>query len=160
MKQRVTIALAAALALVAIAINGCGSSDGEDAEASAGLPKAVYIQKGDRICQANYAKRGQLLTRLGKKFSGGKDLPPLARQEDILVNQVMPIFWEESKELNELPLPKEGTKEAEEILGDLEKSIESVEANPARSLKEGTEVEFEEVEQLAHEYGFEWCGRS
>ncbi len=158
MKQLVTIALAAAL--MALAISGCGSSDSEDAEASSGMPKAVYIQKGDRICQANYAKRTQLLTQLSKKYSGGKNLPPLARQEEILVNRVMPIFWEESKELNELPLPEKGAKEAEEILAGLEKSIEGVEADPAKSLSEGTGVEFKEVEKLAQEYGFEWCGRS
>jgi hypothetical protein len=42
----------------------------------------------------------------------------------------------------------------------LEKSIKNVEADPARSLSEGTGVEFKEVEQLAQDFGFEWCGRS
>src|SRR3982750_4598739 len=143
MKQPLIIALTAALALLALVNSGCGSSDGEDAEASGlAVPKAVYISNGDRICKANYAKRTQLLTGLSKEFSGGKKLPSLARQEAILVNQIMPIFWEESKELNELPLPQEGAGEAEKILAMLEKSIKNVEADPARSLSEGTGVEF------------------
>jgi len=162
MKQLFKHPLVAGLALIAlIAASGCGSSDGEEADANGpALAKPLYIQKGDRICQDNYAKRGRLLTRLSQEFSEGKNLPPPARQEAILVNQVMPIFWEESKELNALPLPEEGTKEAEEILAALEVSIESVEADPARSIREGSGVEFKEVERLAHEYGFEWCGRS
>lgn len=154
-------ALLAAFALVALVGSGCGGSGGENAEADQpGVPKIVYIQKGDRICQANYAKRTQLLTRLSKKYEDGKNLPPQARQEEIVVKQIMPIFWEESEELNDLALPKEGAKEAEQILAELEKSIEGVEADPARSLSEGTGVEFKGTERLAHEYGFKWCGRS
>ncbi len=156
------VALVAALALLPVVILGCGSSDREDAEAANGsnVAKAIYIQRGDQICKANYAKRTRLLTRLRAQFSGGKSLPTQARQEEILVDQIMPIFREESQELNDLPLPKEGTEEAEKILAALEQSIEGVEADPTKSLAEGTGVEFREAEQLAHQYGFEWCGRS
>jgi hypothetical protein len=163
MKQWLRYALAGGLLLVAFGVVGCGGSDGEEATAEADQPtmiKAIYIEKGDKICQANYAKRGKVLSSLSQKYSGGKNLPPQAKLEAILVNQVMPIFREESEELNELPLPDEGTEEAEKILAALEKSIEGVEADPARSLSEGTGVEFKEAERLAHEYGFKWCGRS
>jgi len=140
---------------------GCGSSDedtGESGEAT--VTKAVFIKQGDQICKDNYSKRTQLLTALSTKYFKDKKPPPQAFQEKILVNQVMPVFQEESEELNDLPLPEEGSKEAEAILTGLEDAIAAVEANPGRSLKLGTEVEFGDVEKLAHEYGFEWCGRS
>jgi hypothetical protein len=155
-------ALIVVVALLAFVCQGCGGSDNEDAEAAnnTAVAKAIYVEKGDQICKSNYAKRTQVLTQLRKKYPGSKNLPPIARQEDILVKQIMPIFWEESEELNDLPLPNEGADEAEKILAALEKSIEGVEADPARSLREGTGIEFESTEQLAQDYGYEWCGRS
>jgi hypothetical protein len=140
---------------------GCGDSDeatGEEGDTT--VTKAVFIKQGDRICKDNYSKRGALITKLSKKYFKDQKPPPQAVQEKILVNQIMPVFQEESEELNDLPLPEEGSKEAEAILTGLEDAIAAVEANPARSLKLGSEVEFSDVEKLAQEYGFEWCGRS
>jgi len=161
MRRTLKYGLALGLSLLALLNAGCGSSDDEDAAAE-GSPvvKALYIDKGDRICQDNYAKRTKLLTRLSRELSKKNNLPSRAEQEEILVKQIMPIFWEESKELNDLPLPKEDAKEAEQILAELEQSIEDVEAHPARSLSRGTGVEFKDVERHAQKYGFEWCGRS
>lgn len=154
-------AFIAGLLALALGVAGCGSSDETTGEsASTTVTKAVFIKQGDQICKDNYSKRTQLLTALGTKYFKDKKPPPQAVQEKILVEQVMPVFQEESKELNDLPLPEEGSKEAEAILTGLEDAIAAVEANPARSLKQGTEVEFGDVEKLAHDYGFEWCGRS
>jgi hypothetical protein len=140
---------------------GCGGSDEAAGETEgATVTKTVFIKQGDRICKGNYSKRTKLLTVLGIKYFKDRKPPPQAVQEKILVNEIMPIFQEESEELNDLPLPEEGSKEAEAILRGIEDAIAAVEANPARSLKNGTEVEFSDVEKLAHEYGFEWCGRS
>lgn len=158
MKTRLKIALVLGLALLAAGAAGCGSSDNDEAEAKASaLPKALYVEKGDRICEANYAKRTQLIEQLRQNW---KKLPPLEKQEEILVDQIMPIFWEESEELNALPLPEEGAEEAKTILTSLEDSIRGVEANPAKSVRKGSVVEFRDTEQLAKEYGFESCGRS
>jgi len=161
MRTLLILALAAGVTALTLGSMGCGSSGGTDsASGESAVPKALYVQKGDRICQANYAKRTRLLVNLRKQFANGTKLPTQADQEQILVNQIMPIFWEESKELNALPPPGEGAEEAKEILAALERSIEGVEADPAKSLSAGTGVEFKEAEQLAHEYGFKWCGRS
>ena len=151
----------AGLLITALGLASCGDSDeatGESAEAT--VTKVVFIKQGDQICKDNYSKRTKLLTALGTKYFKDKKPPPQSVQEEILVKQVMPVFQEESDELNDLPLPAEGGKEAEAILTGLEDAIAAVEANPARSLKQGTEVEFSDVEKLAHDYGFEWCGRS
>jgi hypothetical protein len=139
----------------------CGSSDDDAADAGATNSKTAFIEEGDQICQDNYTKRTQLLTQLNDELiKGKKKPPPMAQQEDILVNRVMPIFWEESEELNGVPLPADGTAAAEKILTALEDSIEAVEANPGKSIEQGTGVEFREAEQLAKEFGFVWCGRS
>jgi hypothetical protein len=162
MHLSVRAAFVTGLLALSLGMASCGSSDDETGESvSSPVAKAVFIKQGDRICKDNYSKRTQRLTRLSNEFFGnGKKPPPQAQQEDILVNQLMPIFWEESEELNELPLPEEGTQEAEEILARIEGAIKAVEANPARSLKRGTGVEFRQAEELAHDFGFEWCGRS
>jgi len=154
-------AVVVGLLAVALGVGGCGSSDSESGESgTAAVKKVVFIKKADQICEDNYSKRTKLLTALSAKYSNRQKPPPQALQEQILVDKIMPVFQEESEELNELPLPAEGSKEAEAILSGLEGAIAAVEANPARSLKQGTEVEFGDVLELARAYGFEWCGRS
>jgi hypothetical protein len=154
-------AFIAGLLAMALGVAGCGSSDdSSDESTSATVTKVVFIKQGDQICKDNYSKRTKLLTALGIKYFKDKKPPPQAVQEKILVDEVMPVFQEESEELNDLPLPAENSKEAEAILTGLEDAIAAVEENPARSLKQGTEVEFGDVEKLAQDYGFEWCGRS
>jgi hypothetical protein len=150
------------LLVVALGVAGCGSSGGDTSgdSSTTTVTKVVFIKQGDQICKDNYSKRTKLLTVLGTKYFKDKKPPPQAVQEEILVDKIMPVFHEESEELNDLPLPAEGGKEAEAILTGLEDAIAAVEANPAKSLKLGSEVEFSDVEKLAHEYGFEWCGRS
>jgi hypothetical protein len=158
MNTRLKYALAVGLILLAAGAAGCGSSDDGEAEAKASaLPKAIYVEKGDRICEDNYAKRTQLIEGLSQSW---EKLPPLEKQEEILVKQIMPIFWEESKELNALPPPQEGAEEAKKILASLEESIRDVEANPAKTVRKGSVVEFGDTEKLARAYGFESCGGS
>jgi hypothetical protein len=140
---------------------GCGSSN--EATGDSGSPtvaKVFFIKRADQICEDNYDKRGALLVRLHNELFKGNKPPPQAKQEEILVQQIMPIFREESDELNDLPLPQEETEKATQILRSLEQSIESVEASPAQSLRNGTAVAFHNTEQLAQAFGFEWCGRS
>jgi hypothetical protein len=72
----------------------------------------------------------------------------------------MPIFREESEELNALGLPTTETQKAKAILKALKKSIAAVEAEPHVAVTKGTKVQFGPAEKLAHAYGFEYCGRS
>lgn len=158
-KNRATLAFISAIFALSLAVIGCGSDDESTTESR--ISKAAFVKSGDQICRENYSKRGRVLVSLNEKYvKGKKELPSQALQEELLVERVMPIFREQSEELNELPLPKTGTKEAKQILSGLEEAIEGVEANPARSIKQGTGVEFAEVEALAQDYGFQYCGRS
>jgi hypothetical protein len=160
MKDPLKLACIAGLMLLSLVLAGCGSSDDDTAEGgTATISKVAFIKQGDQICRDNYSKRTQLLTGYIERFKG-KELPPISQQEEIVVNRVMPIFWEQSEELNSLPLPSKGTAEAEKFLAALEDSIESVEANPTKSIEQGTGVEFREAEQLGEDFGFQWCGRS
>jgi hypothetical protein len=153
----VVVALSGIVAVL-MGCGGGGSTTNEGGDAS--LSKAQFVSKGDQICELNYTKRERVLSGyLAKAEREGGQLP-LARQEKVLVDQIMPIFQEESEQLNGLGLPTTETQKAEAILEGLEAAIAAVESEPDVALEEGTAVQFGAVEKLARSYGFEFCGRS
>ncbi len=152
-------ALLPCLLVLLLGLVGCGGSDEATGEAT--LTKAAFIKRGDTICQDNYSKRTEHLEQLNNEYVKGQAKPPSqSLQEKLLVSEVMPIFKEESEELNDLPLPEEEAAQAKKVLEALEGAIADVEANPAQALARGTGVQFREVETLAKDYGFRYCGRS
>lgn len=155
---RVLTAVGVLLSVATVAA-GCGGN-GTSEDGHILLTKAQFVAKGDRICQRNYAKRGRvLLGYLAKAERRGAPLPQ-AQQEVLLVNRIMPIFREESEELDELSLPTNEAHRAETILAALDAAIAAVESEPEVAVKKGTAVQFARVEGLARSYGFKYCGRS
>lgn len=140
-------------------VSGCGGSSGDGAGAES-IAKPQFIQRGDSICRENYTKREQFLTAYANKLKASKKTLAPAKQEEVLVGEIMPIFEEELEELRQLPLPATGAQEAEQILAALDEAIQHVKENPAEALARGTGVAFARAEKLAHDYGFEYCGRS
>ncbi len=150
--------LAAVLAMAVLAVSfasGCGDSEDE-----ASLTKAEFVKQGDKICKDNYAKREKFLLGYVEDIKASGKQPPQAEQEDILVNELMPIFREQSEELSEIGLPETETGQAEKILAAIEGAIEKVEQEPDVAIKQGTGVQFAEAEKMAAEFGFKYCGRS
>lgn len=164
--QRIGTCCATIVALLGIVavVAGCGSggssTDATPGGADASLTKAQFVKQGDQICRRNYTKREKLLVGYLAKAKREGAPPPEAVQEEVLVDQVMPIFREESEELNELGLPTKETEKAEAVLRALEGAIAAVESEPDVAIKQGTKVQFARAEKLAHSYGFEFCGRS
>jgi hypothetical protein len=158
--RRVTIvALLAFLAFV----SGCGGGGGTNVTSDSGdasLTKAQFVKKGDQICRRNYTKREQVLLGYLVKAQEAGAPPPQAKQEEVLITRILPIFREESEELDKLGLPTTETKKAEAILQALESAIAAVESEPAAALREGTGVQFAQAEKLARSFGFAYCGRS
>jgi hypothetical protein len=141
-----------------LSLLGCGSGGDETEE---GLTKAVFIKRGDKICQDNYSKRTQRLTQLNNEYVKNQAKPPSqSLQETLLVSEVMPIFQEEAEELDDLPLPDQEAAQAQKIIRALEEAIKGVEANPGQAIARGTGVQFREAEELAKAFGFQYCGRS
>lgn len=155
MRGATVVALLGVVAVLA----GCGGGSSTSNGSEASLTKAQFVKKGDQICERNYTRREQVLAGYLAKAEKEGQLP-LAKQEEVLVDQIMPIFREESEQLNELGLPTSETQKAEEILKGLEAAIAAVESEPDVALTKGTRVQFAAVENLAHSYGFEFCGRS
>jgi hypothetical protein len=154
------VALLGVIAVVAGCGGGGGSTDATTGGGDASLTKAEFVKQGDLICQTNYTKRGRVLAAYLAKAKEQGAAPPMAQQEALLVNRILPFFQEESEELNELGLPTSDAKKAEAVLRALEEAIAAVEAEPDVAVRKGTAVQFARAEHLAHSYGFEYCGRS
>lgn len=154
--------IVALLSVVAV-VAGCGGGNSTAATvggSDASLTKAQFVKKGDQICKSNYSEREKVLFEYLAKAKKEGGPPPLAEQEQLLVVRILPIFKEESEELDELPLPSKEPQKATAVLTALESAITAVEAHPGVAVRKGMSVLFARAEALAHAYGFEYCGRS
>jgi hypothetical protein len=150
------------LGVVAV-VASCGGGSVTAATTGGGdapVTKAQFVKKGDQICRLNYTEREKVLFEYLEKVKKEGGAPPLAKQEELLVTRILPIFKEESQELDELPLPTSETRNAKAILKALAAAIAAVESHPGVAVRNGMSVLFAHVEALAHAYGFEYCGRS
>lgn len=143
-----------AIVAVALLASGCGGDTSE-----AHLTKTQLIKKGDTICQQADGKRLAALAPYMKKAKEGKGLPPRARQEELVVELVLPPFQEEAEELAELNPPEGDEEQVQALIDAIEEAVERGEADPS-SILGGASSQFGEAEKLGREYGFEHCGRS
>jgi hypothetical protein len=151
--------LVGAVAVIALVALGCGSSDSDSDTSTARLTKAALIKQGDAIClQAN----GRRLAALGPYITEakeGKPLPPKPKQEELVIDLVLPPFQEEAEELAELNPPQGDEPKLEALVGAIEEAVERGKADPS-SILSGASSQFGEAEKLGKAYGFKQCGRS
>jgi hypothetical protein len=143
------LGLVACLALVAV---GCGESDDGDAS-GATITKAQFIKKADETCAKAEARQ---LALVGKFSEQGR--PPSKANEEALIRfAAVPPLNAEAEELSALPLPSEGSAQAEAFLRAFEAGIEGAEAAPGRLLERARNP-FAKAEALAAQFGLKVCG--
>jgi hypothetical protein len=154
------IALLAALAAISMIVVGCGSSDDstDSTASSSNLSKAEFIKQGNAIC----AKGEKEIEEGFEEFAKENNLPENKRPSqaqlaEAIEEVVLPAVKDQVESIRDLGLPKEGGKEADEVLESAEKAIEEGEEDPAVLASEKDDP-FAEANKMARDFGLTKCG--
>jgi hypothetical protein len=149
--------LLAAVVAIAMIAAGCGSSD-DNTDSTGSLTKAEFVKQGNAIC----AKGNKEIEEGFEEFAKENNLPKNKRPSQAQLAEaveevVLPAVNEQVESIRALGLPKEGGKEADEVLAAAEQGIEKGEEDPARLASEKNDP-FAEANKKAREFGLTKCG--
>jgi hypothetical protein len=163
-------AVLAALAC-ALVVAGCGSdsssssdSDGSSSSDSPPITQALFVVKGDGICEkgrkeveadfAAYLKK-EKIKELGESSESAAETKK--HEAEIVETIALPALREQVEKLKALGIPDGAEDETEEFLEAVEEDIAIGEEDP-QALFSSAEKTFAESDKIAKEIGFEVCG--
>jgi hypothetical protein len=156
-------AVLAACAAIAAGAVGCGGDDdstsGDETTAAtetvvttADITKEEWIQQADQICADADADIGEQAQEAG--IDGNDE----AELQDFIVDVVIPSNRDQEQQIRALGAP-EGEEEAvTEILDALDAAVDQAEEDPESVTADSGE--FDEVTELAQDYGLVVCGNN
>jgi hypothetical protein len=143
------------LALTATALlpvlAGCGSS-GEEAAAQTIMPLKKYAHKTDLICGNGSVEQSDLAIGYLEKH-------PKAKEIELVEPAGIPPLEKEIDELRELGLPRGHEEEAEAVLEEMEKALETLKEEPKGALSE-RDNPFQKANELAANLGLGDCSQN
>lgn len=149
------VGVAVGMLVAILALAGCGGG-GETTSEATSLSKAEFIRQGDAICdKARKRKATALKVALDDVLSRDTTTEeiPLAEQEELLFDVVLPPLEEMSSELSDLEVP--GDPKAAAVPRSFERTIDELKENPAMIAE--SENVFLEADRIAAAYGFQIC---
>lgn len=132
---------------LALVVAGCGDDD-DDATS---LTKDGFIAEADAICAAGDEEINAAGEQLGQTPQG-QELIDFA--EDV----VIPSIQTQHDEIAALPVPEGEEEEVDELLTALQQAIDDLEQDPAQIAEGNAAESFQEVNQLAEDFGLTNCG--
>lgn len=143
--KKTLLAFFALLAATMLVATGCG---GDDSSEESAPTKAEYITQADDICAADQEE----IQTAAADVSGD---PSDAATQEVVTNDVLPIYQEQLDELRALT-PPEGEEEATAGIYDaLEEALAAIEEDPAAI---GDPTTFADANEQAVDFGLEVCG--
>jgi hypothetical protein len=120
--------------LIVALIGGCGSSDGEDASASAPLTKKEFVKKGNSLCDAVLGERDNQIVKAYKKHVAEYERLPKAGQErlvgEVALEVDLPLYRKLIHELGELTPPAKDQKTVDQLLSNYEALLDRLFEHP------------------------------
>jgi hypothetical protein len=165
MSKSLTIFLVLLTAL-ALLIAGCGGSDdetsggnGSTVAADAPPTKAEFSKAAEEVCDKARDRRYNKAVKYREDHAKElKAMEPIAAEEKIVVDVVLPAILEEAEELDALPVPKGDEKKIEAIIAGMEKGVKVAEKKPSRAwLEVPSEYAFRNVGLKIRAYGLVDC---
>ncbi|HEV2858411.1 MAG TPA: hypothetical protein VGW80_08420 [Solirubrobacterales bacterium] len=149
--------LLAAVVAIAMIAAGCGSSD-DSTDSTGSLTKAEFVKQGNAICAKGEKEIGEGFEEFAKENNLPKNKQPSQAQLTEAVEEVvLPTVSDEVESIRDLGLPKEGGKEADEVLKAAEEAIEKGEEDPAALASEKNDP-FADANKKARDFGLTKCG--
>lgn len=140
----------AACAAIAAGAAGCGGDDGDgETTATATLTKEEWIQQADQICGTGDDTIQQAAQDAGLN---NKSTPEELTQ--FYTDTVLPNIEDQRDQIEALPIPAGEEDSINAITDALDQAISDSQADP------GDSSTFEDVNQLAQDYGLTSCGSS
>jgi ABC-type Fe3+-citrate transport system substrate-binding protein len=148
-------ALGAGILVVALVVAGCGG--GGDETSTNTISKAVFIKKGNAICQKGSERMVVSFTSFLEKEKSSVKHPSQATKEELVGEALVPSVKREIKEFEALGAPSGDEDRVGEIIKALEEGLETAESNP-EAVVSSSDAVFGIPSRLAGEYGLEVCG--
>jgi hypothetical protein len=149
--------LAALLVATSLVVTSCGG--GSDSTSVAEQPsKEEFTKRADQICSKTEKRQLLLVDKFQeKRRAEGKGTPPSAAEEaEVVVAAGLPPIKKQLQELEDLPLPATGAKEASKYIEALEAAVKAAEKDPQLLLSlESTP--FAQAAKVAQAFGFSVC---
>lgn len=144
----------AALALIAA---GCGDSDDEAPESSAGTEsKAAFIAAADAICSDTAT---EVNAEVRKRFQGATAAPTNEDLVAFFTKVTLPALQTQIDEIAALPPPAGEEERVQAIVDAGNSAIAKSEEDPQVLLvPQGSPTPFDEVNGLTQDFGFKVCG--
>lgn len=148
-------AVAALIALVLVAA-GCGDSK-TAAEELPHLPKAVWIKKGEAICDQGNNAINAKFNVWGKKNFEEHKIASQKELNDFTAKVVIPVRKMELRRLRALGIPHPGAQTYRHIMTGMEEGIETGEKDHSSMLAVGEDYAFAKAFELSFNYGLKNC---
>lgn len=148
------LALLAACAAMAIGAAACGGDDDGDSGGdvtTSDLTKEEWIAQADQICADADAEVNQAADDAGLDSDSTDD-----ELTDFIADTVVPSQRDQEEQIRELGAPEGDEEQVNELLDSLDQAISDTEDDPGSVLEGGDS--YDEVGQLAGDYGLETCG--
>jgi hypothetical protein len=156
------------VALLSLVVYGCGSDSDSStsagfttpskaAEGGATITKAELIKKGDAICRKTDQRQSRGLKAYAKKHPQWEKTT--SGQEKAIAKAGLPPIGVEAEELENLGVPERESATVNAIFTALERALDEAEKDSG-SLFSQKENPFDEVDQLAGDYGFKACSNA
>ncbi|HSC21326.1 MAG TPA: hypothetical protein VLC07_06320 [Solirubrobacterales bacterium] len=138
---------------------GCGSDSGSNAsatdEAAVPLSKAQFVKQAEEICKRGVKKKDEAVSAGLKELAATAQGAPTAQESAKLVEEaVLPSYSDTVDQLSQLGAPKADEAKLEKLIGEYEKALKTVEADPAQAAKSNP---FASADEAAKAYGLEEC---
>lgn len=146
MVRKAIVGLAVAGALLVGA--GCGSDDSS-------VSKQEYDQKLELICNQGLQEREELINDLSQEAQEAPQKPNLELQKEYVL-KLIGAYQQTTEEIDDIGLPEQKEKKAEELVEAREDAAAKVEADPIGSLGV-TNTTFEKANKIAEELEAKSC---
>lgn len=145
--RKAIIGLVLAAALLSIAA-GCGGDDSS-------ISKQEYDQKLELACNKGLKEREEFLAEVNKKFEAqGQKASKDFQKENI--RGLVAVYQGTTEEIDDIGLPEEGEKKAEELVQAREDAAAKVDADPLGSIQSLPTI-FAKANKAAEDLGVKSC---
>ncbi len=147
MNWRRAATIVACVAIAAAAAGCGGGDDSADTTVTEALTKEEWIQQADQICSEGDAEIQQAAEDAGLNNNSTPE-----EFTDFFTNTVLPNVEDQRDQIEALPVPEGEEDSISEITDALDQAITDAQADP------GASNAFNDVNQLAQDYGLTSCG--
>ncbi|HEY3435323.1 MAG TPA: hypothetical protein VGK41_06695, partial [Solirubrobacterales bacterium] len=147
-REKIVLKAIIGLAVAAALLAGCGGDDSS-------VSRQEYDQQLELICNKGLQEREEMLEDLGQKLQETNQQSNVEAQKETIL-ELIGAYQGTTEEIDDIGLPEQGEKKAEELVAAREDAAAKVEADPIGSLGV-TNTTFEKANKVAEDLEAKSC---